>query len=205
MGRYLGPKNRIARRLGYNVFGRARNPLIHKPNPPGQHGARRKKKSDYGEQLEEQQKLRMEFGFLSRRKLVSLFREVRKKKGDVATLLLQSLECRLEIAVWRLKFAATASAARQLVSHRHVLVNGKVVDRASFRVRPGMVISLKSKRKEGKDVQESIEDGSRSVPVYYDFDQGNGEGRLLSLPEVDLIPVVSVNVPLVCEFLAHTT
>jgi len=139
MARYTGPKNRLARRFGANIFGRARNPLLHKANPPGQHGAKRKKKSDYGVQLEEQQKLKALYGMLSHRKLVRYYQEAARLKENTNHAFIQQLECRLDNIVYRLKFASTIFGAQQLVSHGHIFVNGKKVDRRSFQVRPNMI------------------------------------------------------------------
>src|ERR1700752_4334190 len=97
MARYTGNKNRIARRFGVNIFGRTRNPLLHKPNPPGMHGARRRKKSDYGVQLEEKQKLKAIYGMISEKQLVNYFKKAAAKEGNTANLLAEMLECRLDV------------------------------------------------------------------------------------------------------------
>lgn len=204
MARYTGPKNRVARKFGTNIFNRLRNPLLHKPNPPGVHGARRRKKSDYGLQLEEQQKLRAIYGMISRKQLRRYYKEASNQKGNTNELFLQALETRLDIAIYRLKIASTIFAAQQLVSHGHILVNGKRVDRRSFRVRPGMTISLKEKSKKHPHIISSLE-GAREMPEYYTFDMAGLSGQLTSLPEADQMPIPLVNVPLVCEFLAHSS
>jgi len=203
MVRFTGPKNKIARKFGANLFGRLRNPLIHKPNPPGVHGAKRKKKSDYGLQLEEKQKLRAVFGMLSQKQLLRYFKESEKRPGKTADLFLQALETRLDIVVYRLKFASTIFAAQQLVSHGHILVNGKRVDRRSFNVKPGMTIALKEKSKNSQLIKQSLE-SSREVPEYLSLNASSFSGELTLLPEADQIPIPSINAPLVCEFLAHT-
>src|SRR5882672_9234320 len=107
MVRYTGPKNRIARRFGANIFGRARNPLLHKANPPGQHGAKRKKKSDYGQQLEEKQKLRAVYGMLPNAQVTRYYKEALCKEGNTAHIFIQRLESRLDNIVYRLKLAPT--------------------------------------------------------------------------------------------------
>ncbi len=203
MVRFTGPKNKIARKFGANLFGRLRNPLIHKPNPPGVHGAKRKKKSDYGLQLEEKQKLRAIFGMLTQKQLLRYFKEAAKRPEKTTDLFMQALETRLDIVVYRLKFASTIFAAQQLVSHGHILVNGKRVDRRSFNVKPGMKISLKEKSKNSLLVKQSLE-SSREVPEYLSLNTGSFSGELVLLPELDQIPIPAINVPLVCEFLAHT-
>src|ERR1700722_5887731 len=117
MARYRGPKNRIARRFGANIFGRARNPLMRKANPPGQHGARRRKKSDFGIQLEEKQKLKACYGMLMEKQMVRMFKTARLQRGKTAQIFMQKLECRLDIVIYRLRFARTIFGAQQLVSH----------------------------------------------------------------------------------------
>lgn len=142
MARYRGPKNRIARRFAANIFGKARNPMLHKQHPPGMHGAKRKKKSDYGAQLEERQKLKAVYGMLSQKQLVNAYQKALLRTGNTAQLFLASLECRLDNIVYRLRFASSIFGAQQLVSHGHIQVNGKKVDRRSFVVQPGMVVSI---------------------------------------------------------------
>lgn len=204
MARYTGPKNRIARRFGANVFGRARNPLLHKPNPPGQHGARRRKKSDYGMQLEEKQKLKAVYGMLSEKQLIRYFKEAVRRSGVTHEGFMQQLECRLDVVVYRLKFAATIFAAHQLVSHGHVFVNGKKVDRRSFQVKPGMVVSIREKSQKIGAIQASLANASRDVPSYLELDATKCSGTLMMLPTEDQISLpVTINLPVVCDFLAH--
>ncbi|MFN0064939.1 MAG: 30S ribosomal protein S4, partial [Chlamydiales bacterium] len=169
MARYRGPKNRIARRFGANIFGRARNPLLRKPNPPGQHGARRRKKSDYGIQLEEKQKLKACYGMLAERQLVTSFKKSVEEKGNTAQLFMLRLECRLDNLVYRLRFARTIFGAQQLVSHGHILVNGKKVDRRSFLVKPGMEISVKEKSRKSKAILDAMETSTQNTPDYLEL------------------------------------
>jgi small subunit ribosomal protein S4 len=205
MSRYTGPKNRIARRFGANIFGRSRNPLLHKPNPPGVHGAVRKKKSDYGVQLEEKQKLRAVYGMLSQKCLLKYFKEAARRKENTAQGLMQQLECRLDTVVYKLKIASTIFQAQQLVAHGHILVNGKPVDVRSFQVEPGMVVSVKEKSRKSKHIIESLENKSREVPEYLKLEEGKFEGQLICYPQIDQISLpLPINIPLVCEFLAHT-
>ncbi len=206
MARYTGNKNRIARRFGTNIFGRARNPLLHKPNPPGVHGARRRKKSDYGLQLEEKQKLKAVYGMLSEKQLINYYKKALRKAGNTAQHLAEMLECRLDTVVYRLKFASTIFGAHQLVSHGHILVNGKKVDRRSFQVEPGMVISIKEKSRKVKAIGESLDNASRTVPDYLSQDREHFAGQLLAMPTTDQLPwPIEINLPEICDFLAHTT
>ena len=206
MARYTGKKNRIARRFGINIFGRARNPMLHKPNPPGVHGARRKKKSDYGLQLEEKQKLKAIYGMVSEKQLVSYYKKALNITGNTADHFAAMLECRLDNLVYRLKFASTIFGAHQLVSHGHILVDGKKVDRRSFQVRPGMVISIKEKSRKMKSLNEALEGSTHSVPAYLSQDKANFSGQLLAAPAPEQMPwPIEINLHGICDFLAHTT
>lgn len=205
MVRYTGPKNRIARRFGANVFGRKRNPLIHKQNAPGQHGARKRKKSDYGEQLVEKQKLRAVYGMLTEKKLLLAYREASKAQGVTPENLLRILECRLETVVYRLKFAPTIFAAQQLIAHGHIEINGKKVDIRSFQVSPGMVISVREKSRKLKLINDTLADVSREVPGYLELDAPKYSGKLINRPDMVQISLpLPINVPVVCEMIAHT-
>ena len=204
MARYRDAKNRIARRLGVNIFGRAKNPLVHKAHPPGMHGAKRKKKSDYGVQLEEKQKLKAAYGMISEAQLRRYFGEAARRHQNTPELLMQRLECRLDNIVYRLRLAPTIFAAQQLVSHGHVNVNGKKVDIRSFEVRPGMEISVREKTKQNKIVSESVKNANRSLPEYLELNEGTMTGKLLSLPTLGSIPTpLEINVPMICDFIAH--
>lgn len=206
MARYRGPKNRIARRFAANIFSKARNPMLHKQNPPGMHGAKRKKKSDFGVQLEERQKLKAMYGMLSQKQLVNAYRKAQQHKGNTVQLLSEFLECRLDNVVYRLRFASSIFGAQQLVSHGHIQVNGKKVDRRSFLVRPGMTISIKPASRSMKAIQLAQEATSRDIPEYFSLESDKCSGQLLVSPQVDQVPhPMPVNIPLVCEFLSHTS
>lgn len=205
MARYTGPKNRIARRFGANIFGRARNPLIHKQNPPGQHGARRRKKSDYGLQLDEQQKLKAVYGMLTRKQLVKYYRAALTYDESTVTIFQRLLECRLDVVVYRLNFAKTIFAAHQLVAHGHIEVNGKVVDIRSFQVQPGMTVAVREKSRKMAAIKDAVSTSGREVPAYLEL-SGEFEGRLVMPPQPDQISFsLPINVPMICDFLAHTT
>lgn len=204
MSRYTGPKNRIARRFGVNIFGRRRNPLLHKPNPAGMHGAKRKKKSDYGIQLEEKQKLKAVYGMLSQKQLVNYYKKALKQEGNTAHILMQLLECRLDSILYRLGFASTIFHAQQLISHGHVLVDGKKVDIRSYQVKPGTEISIKESSKE-MPLMKELQGSTGDLPEYLSRDLTKMKGKLEVSPAMDQIPLaLPINIPLVCEFLAHT-
>ena len=205
MARYTGPKNRVARRFGANIFGRLRNPLIHKPNPPGVHGATRKKKSDFGLQLDEKQKLRAVYGMISQKVLLKYYKEAVRRKANTPHTLLEQLECRLDNVVYRLKLASTIFHAQQLVAHGHITVDGKRVDIRSFQVKPGMIIGVKAKSHKNPIITLAVENKAKEIPEYFEFDEKKLEGKMLIKPEFDQISLpLPINVPLVCEFLAHT-
>lgn len=206
MARFRGNKNRIARRFGINIFGRARNPLLHKPNPPGQHGARRRKKSDYGMQLDEKQKLKAVYGMLSEKQLMKYYEESVRRDGPTPMFLMHRLESRLDVVVYRLKFASTIFAAQQLVAHGHILVDGKKVDIRSYQVKPGQVISIREKSRTMKAIVAAIDLPSRSVPDFYQVDGDKMSGKLLSFPEIEQIPLpIEIDIHEVCDFLAHNS
>jgi small subunit ribosomal protein S4 len=208
MARYRGPKNRIARRFGANIFGRARNPMLRKANPPGQHGARRRKKSDYGIQLEEKQKLKACYGMLMEKQIVKTFKKAVLQKGNTAQLFMQHLECRLDTLVHRLRFARTIFGAQQLVSHGHVFVNGKKVDRRSFLVKPGMEISIRERSRKNKAILDAVETSSHQTPDYLSLNKDLMKGQLLMNPTIEQIEgqlPLPINIPIICEFLSHKT
>ncbi len=206
MARYRGPKNRIARKFGANIFGKGRNPMLHKQHPPGMHGAKRKKKSDFGVQLDERQKLKAVYGMLSQKQLVNAYKKALTRKGHTATLFLEHLECRLDNLVYRFRFASSIFGAQQLVSHGHVHVDGKKVDRRSFLVKPGMTVSIRSSSRQMKPVLIAQENISREIPGYLALAEDKFSGQLLTAPQLDQVPLpIPINIPLVCEFISHTT
>lgn len=205
MVRYTGPKNRIARRFGANVFGRKRNPLLHKQNPPGMHGARKRKKSDYGEQLQEKQKLRAVYGMMTEKQLLRAYCQASKMTGVTPENLLRILECRLDVVVYKLKFAPSIFAAHQLVAHGHIEVNGRKVDIRSFQVEPGMVVSVCQKSQKMKMVNESLAEVSREVPGYLELQAPSYSGKLINRPDMSQVSLpLPINIPVVCEMMAHT-
>ncbi|MCI6403135.1 MAG: 30S ribosomal protein S4, partial [Prevotella sp.] len=146
MARYIGPKSRISRRFGEAIFGPDK--VLAKRNfPPGQHGNdRRRKQSEYGSQLAEKQKAKYTYGVLERQ-FRNLFEKAAKSEGITGEVLLQLLESRLDNVVFRLGIAPTRAAARQLVGHKHITVDGKVLNIASYSVKPGQVIAVREKSK----------------------------------------------------------
>ncbi len=187
MARYIGPKSRIDRRFGEAILGKEK--VLSKRNfAPGQHGnSRRKKTSEYGVMLAEKQKAKYTYGVLERQ-FRNLFENAAKADGITGEVLLQSLECRLDNIVFRLGIAPTRRAARQLVSHRHIAVDGKVVNIPSFSVRPGQVVSVREKSKSLEVIESALAGFNHSKYLWLEWDEASKGGRLLHRPEREDIP-----------------
>jgi small subunit ribosomal protein S4 len=186
MGRYTGPRTKIARRFGEPIFGPDKI-LEKRPNAPGQHGARRKKKlSEYGEQLREKQKARYIYGMMESQFRI-FFKRAKAKAGVTGDVLLQLCETRLDNIVYRLGLAPTRPAARQLVTHRHITLDGKICNVPSCIVKPGQVIGLREKSRNLTAVAASLKNSKPSVG-WLAWDDANMTGSLLSVPERSEIP-----------------
>lgn len=176
--RYTGPKDRLARRVGIDLFGRGSR-LTRLNVPPGMHGPRGAKKlSEYGRQLKEKQKIRFLYG-LAEKQLAKYLDQAQKSSGSTGEALLKLLETRLDNVVYRLMFAPTRFSARQLVSHNHVLVNGKKVNIASYKVREGETINLDTKAQVIPEVKKTLEQ-EPILPSW--LERRGGVGRIKSLP-----------------------
>jgi small subunit ribosomal protein S4 len=198
MARYTGPRLRIARRLGTDLPGLTRKVAERRPYPPGQHGQGRQRFSEFKKQLYEKQKLRYNYG-IGERQLRNLFTEAQASKEPAGLMLLRLLEQRLDNVIFRLGLAPTIPAARQLVVHRHILVDGRKVDRPSYRVRPGQEISVRPKSRDLQSIQESVANPTLRLPGYLSFDAKTLTGRCLSFPGREDVPV-QVQENLVVEY-----
>ncbi len=187
MARYIGPKSRIARRFGEAIFGPDK--VLDKRNyAPGQHGVnRRKKNSEYGTQLAEKQKAKYTYGVLEKQFRL-LFAKASRKKGITGEILLQLLESRLDNIVYRLGMAPTRAAARQLVSHRHITVDGKVVNIPSYEVKPGQVVAVREKAKSLEVIAASLEGFNHGKYSWLEWDQNQLAGKYLNIPQREEIP-----------------
>ena len=187
MARYIGPKSRISRRFGEAIFGPDK--VLDKRNyAPGQHGVnRRKKNSEYGTQLAEKQKAKYTYGVLERQFRL-LFAKASRKKGITGEILLQLLESRLDNIVYRLGIAPTRAAARQLVSHRHITVDGKVVNIPSFEVKPGQIVAVREKAKSLEVIAASLEGFNHSKYPWLAWDEAIKGGKYLNVPQREEIP-----------------
>jgi small subunit ribosomal protein S4 len=187
MARYTGPKSKIARKFGEPIFGPDK--VLSKKNyPPGIHGNnRRKKTSEYGIQLREKQKAKYTYGVLEKQ-FRNLFEKASRAKGIKGEVLLQLLESRLDNVVFRLGFAPTRDAARQLVSHRHIVVDGKVVNIPSYLLKPGQVVGVREKAKSMEIITEALNGFNHSKYPWMEFDATSKSGKFLHLPERADIP-----------------
>lgn len=187
MARYTGPTSKIARKFGDPIFGPDKS-YDKKNYPPGQHGVnkKRRKLSEYGLQLREKQKAKYTYGVLERQ-FANLFDKAQRSKGVTGEVLLQLLESRLDNVVFRFGISPSRAGARQLVSHRHITVNGDVVNIPSFSVKPGDVVGVREKSKSLEIIQNSL--GSRRTNVsWLEWDSASLSGKLINRPERDQIP-----------------
>ena len=187
MARYTGPKSRIARKFGEAIFGPDKV-LLKKNYPPGQHGNGRKKKtSEYGIQLREKQKAKYTYGVLEKQ-FRNLFEKASRTKGITGEVLLQFLESRLDNIVFRLGIAPTRDAARQLVSHRHIVVDGKVVNIPSYSVKPGQIVGVRERSKSLEVIADALAGFNHSKYPWLEWDQPQLAGKYLHIPERADIP-----------------
>ena len=187
MARYTGPRTKIARKFGEPIFGDDKV-LAKKNYPPGQHGAnRRKKTSEYGAQLREKQKAKYTYGVLERQ-FRNLFEKAARTKGITGEVLLQLLESRLDNVVYRLGLAASRPAARQLVLHKHICVNGKNVNMPSYRVMSGDVITVREKSKSLEVIADAMSGFNHSKYPWIEWDNSIKGGKFLHLPQREDIP-----------------
>jgi small subunit ribosomal protein S4 len=188
MARYTGPKSKIARRFREPIFGPDKV-LERKNYPPGMHGVskRRGKQSEYAVQLMEKQKVKYTYGVLERQ-FENLFHTASAKEGITGTNLLQLLEARLDNVVYRLGIAPTRSGARQLVGHKHITVNGEVVNIASYNVRVGDVIAVREKSKTLEAISNSVAGRKINKYNWFEWNAADLTGKLLNLPNRDEIP-----------------
>ena len=187
MARYIGPKSKIARRFGEPIFG-ADKVLSKRNFPPGQHGNnRRRKLSEYAVMLAEKQKAKYTYGVLERQ-FRNLFEKSAKAAGITGEVLLQHLESRLDNVVFRLGIAPTRAAARQLVSHKHIIVDGNVVNIPSYAVKPGQIVGVREKSKSLEVIDAALAGFNHSKYPWIEWDERTKSGKYLHVPERADIP-----------------
>jgi small subunit ribosomal protein S4 len=202
MARYLGPKCKLARREGTDLFLKSGiRPLESKckaENIPGQHGARRGRLSDYGVQLREKQKVRRTYGVLEKQ-FRGYYQEAARLKGATGENLLQLLECRLDNVVYRMGFGCTRAESRQLVAHKSITVNGTVVNIASYQVQEGDVVAIRSKAKEQLRIKSALDLASQRTAIdWVSVDSSKLEGQFTRKPERTDLPS-EINESLIVE------
>ncbi|WP_374625434.1 30S ribosomal protein S4 [Devosia sp.] len=202
MSKRIEAKHKIDRRLGENLWGRPASPLNNRAYGPGQHGQRRKgKTSDYGLQLRAKQKLKGYYGSITEKAFKRLYTEAARVQGDTGERLIGLLESRLDAIVYRAKFVPTVFAARQFVSHGHVLVNGKRVTIASYSCKPGDRIEIKERSRQLGIVLEANQLAERDVPDYIEADHSKQVATYVRMPALADVPYpVQMEPNLVVEF-----
>jgi len=197
-------KYKIDRRMGENIWGRAKSPINKREYGPGQHGQRRKNKlSDFGTQLRAKQKLKGYYGDLTEKQFRKIFAEAERVKGDTGEMLVGLLERRLDAVCYRAKLVPTVFAARQFVNHGHVTVNGTRVNIASYRVKEGDIIAVREKSRQMAMILESSQLTERDVPDYLEVDHGKLTVRFVRTPALGDVPYpVQMEPNLVVEFYA---
>ena len=202
MTKRASSKHKIDRRLGLNLWGRPKSPFNRRPYGPGQHGqARKRKLSDFGIQLAAKQKLKKYYGDITEKQFKKIFVEAERLRGDTSQLLIELLERRLDAVVFRLKFAPTVFAARQLVNHGHVMVNGKVLDKKSYQVKDGDEISLKDESQNIPKIIQTLSSNERDVPEYLQLELAKCSGKFIRGPQLTDVPyAVQMEPNLVIEF-----
>ncbi|MGP1437224.1 MAG: 30S ribosomal protein S4 [Phocaeicola sp.] len=187
MARYTGPKSKISRKFGEGIFG-ADKVLAKKNYPPGQHGVnRRRKSSEYGVMLAEKQKAKYTYGVLEKQ-FRNLFDKAARQNGITGEILLQFLEQRLDNVVYRLGIAPTRAAARQLVGHRHIVVDGEVVSIPSYSVKPGQIVGVREKSKSLEVIANSLAGFNHGKYSWLEWDENSKSGKLLHIPAREDIP-----------------
>jgi small subunit ribosomal protein S4 len=201
MTKRLESKYKINRRLGVNLWGRPKSPLSKRDYGPGQHGQRRKKPSDFSVQLMAKQKLKGYYGNIGEKQFHKYYDEAVRRKGDTGENLIELLERRLDAVVYRMKFAITPFAARQFISHGHVMVNGKRVNIPSYLVRDGDVIEVREKSKQLAVVLDAAQSAERDLPEFIEVDHRAMRGRFLRAPKLADVPYpVQMEPHLVVEY-----
>ena len=202
MTKRIRAKHKIDRRLGENIWGRSKSPLNRRASRPGQHGERRAGKvSDFGQQLKAKQKLKGYYGHITERQFNRVYKEAARLKGSTSEHLIGLLERRLDAVVYRAKFVPTVFAARQLVSHGHITVNGRRVNIPSYRCRPGDVVEVKESSRQMPLVIEASKSPERDVPDYIEAEHTKMSAKFVRVPALADVPYpVHMEPNLVVEF-----
>jgi small subunit ribosomal protein S4 len=188
MTKRIAAKGKLCRRLGVNLWGRAKDPLARRNYAPGEHGSKRRKMSGYGLQLAAKQKLKGYYANITERQFHRMYEVASRLKGDTAENLIGLLERRLDMVVYRLNFVPTIFAARQFVNHGHVMVNGRRVNIPSYLVREGDIVEVRERARNMPMVLESLQQPERDVPEYLEIDFKAMKGRFVRIPKLADVP-----------------
>ena len=204
MSKRQASKYKLDRRMGENIWGRPKSPINNRAYGPGQHGQRRKNKvSDFGLQLRAKQKLKGYYGNLTEKQFARTYKDAAQRKGNTAETLVGLLESRLDAIVYRAKFVPTVFAARQFVNHGHVLVNGKRINIASYRVKVGDIVQVRERSRNMALVLEALQLAERDIPDYVEVDPKAMTAKYIRTPELAEVPYpVKMEPNLVVEFYA---
>lgn len=201
MTKRVASKSKICRRLGVNLWGRPKNPIVRRDYAPGEHGQKRRKMSDYANQLAAKQKLRFYYGNVTEKQFRKTYEQAARRRGDTAETLIGMLESRLDAVVYRLGLVPTVFAARQFINHGHVLVNGRRLNIASARLKEGDVVEVREKSRNHPMVLESVQHPERDVPDYLSADHRALKGTLVRVPKIGDVPYpVQMEPNLVIEY-----
>jgi len=202
MTKRLASKHKVDRRLKVNLWGRPKSPFNSRDYPPGQHGKNKRGKiSDYGTQLQAKQKMKCYYGNINERQFRNIYLKAIQKKGNTTENLVGYLERRLDTVVYRAKFSTTVFAARQLINHGHIKVNGKKVNISSYLVKANDTVEIKDKSKELTVIVAALVSKEREVPEYIQTDEKNKKAKLIRVPKFAEIPYPAIMEPtLVIEY-----
>lgn len=206
MSKRVNAKKKISRKLGASLWGQAKDPYLKRNYKPGQHGAGlRTRTSDYGTQLRAKQRLKFYYGNISEKQFFNTFTLATKSKGDISENFIGLLESRLDAVVYRANFVPTVFAARQFVNHKHVTVNGKVVNIPSYRVKIGDLVQVRDRSRKLAIVIETIQNAERDIPSYMQCDADNFAAKLITKPTFAEVPYACEMQPnLVTEFYSRS-
>jgi|TARA_B110001452_G_C15210063_1_gene419732 small subunit ribosomal protein S4 len=203
MTKRLKSKHKVDRRLGVNLWGKPKSPFNSRAYPPGQHGqsAGKKKRSDYGNQLQAKQKLKAYYGNVNERQFRNIYRKAVSQKGDTSENLIGLLERRLDAVVYRAKLSTTIFSARQLINHGHVKVNGKKVNISSYVLKEEDTIEIRDKSKQLAFIDIALANKERETPEYIQMDEKNKKAKFVRTPKFEEVPYPVVMEPnLVIEY-----
>lgn len=201
MSKRIAAKHKIDRRLGVNLWGAAKSPVSTRNYAPGQHGSNKKKPTEYGIQLLAKQKLKGYYGNMNERQFHRVYQKASRMKGNTSQNIIGLLERRLDAVVYRMKFAPTVFAARQIINHRHITVNGKVVNIASYLVKEGDIVEVRDNFKDNITVLTASQSADRDIPPYISVEDRGLKGTFVNVPKLEDVPYPVVMEPnIVIEF-----